>query len=315
MLEGEWGIEAPPLAPLVADVGARLSGLRLADATLILKIENRSAAAQVRMRPGLVHTRPGLDSEVEMGPGPGLRLGFRSGQRQAIERLEELRNLARGPGPDAPHPADRELLTVLDGHLAGKPWREPAVDLYDAKRVAADWKTESWVHARRRRMEWDTQGRFTPRAMWLIGSGFRRARLRATGSRARDRCFTDSAARCVTLGPTLISGWRRSGESQRPTRARHFGWPCVGSAANRLGGRPANGTRRAIPWLQVNGFRWDRIRRIGHCPFDDKKWGTVGTDPLRSERLRIIPRVSTLELYSIRFRIACLGKRRGKSIS
>ena len=133
MLEGEWGIEAPPLAPLVADVGARLSGLRLADATLILKIENRSAAAQVRMRPGLVHTRPGLDSEVEMGPGPGLRLGFRSGQRQAIERLEELRNLARGPGPDAPHPADRELLTVLDGHLAGKPWRETAVDLYDRR--------------------------------------------------------------------------------------------------------------------------------------------------------------------------------------
>ena len=115
MLEGEWGIEAPPLAPL------------------ILKIENRSVAAQVRMRPGLVHTRPGLDSEVEMGPGPGLRLGFRSGQRQAIERLEELRNLARGPGPDAPHPADRELLTVLDGHLAGKPWREPAANLNDRR--------------------------------------------------------------------------------------------------------------------------------------------------------------------------------------
>ena len=142
--------------------------------------------------------------------------------------------------------------------------------------------------ARRKRMEWDTQGCFTPRAMWLIGSGFRRARLRATGSRARDRCFTDSAARCVTSGPMLISGWQRSDESQRPTRARHFGWPCDGSAANRLGGRPANGTRRAIPWVQVNGFRWDRIRRIGHCPLDEKKWGTMSTDPLRSERLRIL---------------------------
>ena len=87
--------------------------------------------------------------------------------------------------------------------------------------------------ARRRRMEWDTQGCFTPRAMWLIGSGF----------------------------------------------------------------------RRTIPWVQVNGLRWDRIRRIGHCPLDEKKWGTMSTDPLRSERLRIIPRVSTLELYSIRFRI------------
>ena len=131
----------------------------------------------------------------------------------------------------------------------------------------------------------------------------------------RDTAYTDSAARCVTSGPMLISGWRRSGESQRPTRARHFGWPCDGSAANRLGGRPANGTRRAIPWVQVNGFRRDRIRRIGHCPLDDKKWGTMSTDPLRSERLRILPRVSTLELYSIRFRTACLGKRRGKSIS
>lgn len=143
--------------------------------------------------------------------------------------------------------------------------------------------------ARRRRMEWDTQGCFTPRAMWLIGSGFRRARLRAAGSRARDRCFTDSAARCVTSGPMLISGWRRSGESQRPTRARHFEWPCDGSAANRLGGRPANRTRRTIRWVQVNGFRWDRIRRIGHCPLDDKKWGTMSTDRNRSVRLRHPP--------------------------
>ena len=143
--------------------------------------------------------------------------------------------------------------------------------------------------ARRRRMEWDTQGCFTPRAMWLIGSGFRRARLRAAGSRARDRCFTDSAARCVTSGPMLISGWRRSGESQRPTRARHFGWPCDGSAANRLGGRPANRTRRTIRWVQVNGFRWDRICRIGHCPLDDKKWGTMSTDRNRCVRLRHPP--------------------------
>ena len=46
-----------------------------------------------------------------------------------------------------------------------------------------------------------------------------------------------------------------------------------------------------------------------------KKWGTMSTDPLRSERVRIIARVSTLELYSIRFRIAYSGKRRGESIS
>ena len=149
MLEGEWGSEAPPLAPLAASSGARLSGLRLADGTLILKIENRSKAAQVCMRPELVPTRLGLDSGV--APGLVLRLALGSGQRQAIERLKELGRLARGPGPDARHAADRELLTVLDGRLAGKSWRETAVDLYGAKRVAAEWHPESWMRSRVRR--------------------------------------------------------------------------------------------------------------------------------------------------------------------
>ena len=80
-----------------------------------------------------------------------LRLGFGSGQTQAIERREELGSLARGPGPDARHPADPELLTVLDGRLAGKSWRETAVELYGAQRVAADWNADSWMRSRERR--------------------------------------------------------------------------------------------------------------------------------------------------------------------
>ena len=60
MLEGECGREAPPPARLVENAGARLSALRLADGTLILKIEKRSAAAQVRMRPEPAHARTGL---------------------------------------------------------------------------------------------------------------------------------------------------------------------------------------------------------------------------------------------------------------
>ena len=80
-----------------------------------------------------------------------LRLGFGSGQTQAIERLEEPGSLARGPGPDARHPADPELLTVLDGRLAGKSWRETAVELYGAQRVAADWNADSWMRSRERR--------------------------------------------------------------------------------------------------------------------------------------------------------------------
>ena len=159
MLEGEWGTEAP----LVANAGARLSGLRLADGTLILKIENWSAAGQVRMRRGPVHTRPELDSGV--ATGLVLRLGFGPGQMQAIERLGELESLVRAPGPDAPHVVDRELLTVLDGRLAGKSWREIAVDMYGTKRVAAEWNTESWLRSRVRR-----RGK---KARILMESGYR----------------------------------------------------------------------------------------------------------------------------------------------
>ena len=93
-LDGEWGTEAPPLAPLLANAGARLSGLRLADGRLILKIENRSQAAQVRLRSGLVHA--GLESGVATGLVP--RLAFGSGPMLAIKRLETLASLARDRG-------------------------------------------------------------------------------------------------------------------------------------------------------------------------------------------------------------------------
>ena len=164
MLEGEWGPEAPPLARLVSNAGARLSAPRLADGTLILKIENRSAAARVGMRPGPAHARTGFDSEV--AAGLVFRLGFGDGQTQALERLEELSSPARGPGPDAPHPADRELPTVPDARLAGKSWRETAVDLYGADAVAAEWHADGWMRARvRRRGE---------KARMLMESGYRR---------------------------------------------------------------------------------------------------------------------------------------------
>ena len=163
MLGGEWGTEAPPLAQLIGNAGARLSGLRLVDGTLILKIEKRWGAAQVRMRPGRVPTRPGLDSGVAAGLVLTHALG--SGQAQAVERFEELESLVQGQGPDAPHPADRELLTVLDGRLAGKSWREIAIDLYGAERVAADWHTESWMRSRVRRLG--------KKAHFLMESGYR----------------------------------------------------------------------------------------------------------------------------------------------
>ena len=52
MLEGEWTAPAPPLWGVLARSGARLEGLRLADGTLILKIENGSQVVQVRIGPG-----------------------------------------------------------------------------------------------------------------------------------------------------------------------------------------------------------------------------------------------------------------------
>ena len=149
MLEGEWETVAPPLAPLVVGAGARLSGLRLPDGTLILKIENRSEAAQVRMRPWLLRARPELDFRV--AKGLVFRLAFGADQTQAIERIEELGRLVSGPRPEARQPADRGLLSVLDGRLAGKSWREIAVDLYGAERVAADWSVDGWMRSRVRR--------------------------------------------------------------------------------------------------------------------------------------------------------------------
>ena len=89
MLEGEWGPEPPPLARLVSNAGARLSALRLADGTLILKIENRSAAAQVRMRPGPAHARTGFDSEV--ATGLVLRLGFGVGHPFPVDQVMQRR--------------------------------------------------------------------------------------------------------------------------------------------------------------------------------------------------------------------------------
>ena len=86
MLEGEWGREAPPPARLVENAGARLSALRLADGTLILKIENGSEAAQMRIRPG---------PDAEMGTGPVRRLG----QSLALARLHDAWRPAGVPGP------------------------------------------------------------------------------------------------------------------------------------------------------------------------------------------------------------------------
>ena len=140
MLEAEWMKGPPPLARLVADAGGVLAGLRLADGALVLKIENRSGAAQLRMPSGA-----GIESDA----GVAVRIGV--GQPEAVARLKDLGSLISGPGPRPRTREDRELLSVLDGRLAGKSWRQTAVDLYGAAAVASDWHADSWMRARVRR--------------------------------------------------------------------------------------------------------------------------------------------------------------------
>lgn len=140
MLEAEWSTGPPPLARLVADAGGLLAGLRLADGALVLKIENRSGVAQLRMLPG---------AGIESGAGVAVRIGV--GQPEAVARLKDLGSLLGGTEPRRRSGEDRELLSVLDGRLAGKSWRETAVDLYGTDRVASNWHPDSWMRARVRR--------------------------------------------------------------------------------------------------------------------------------------------------------------------
>ena len=157
MLDGEWATGAPSLLEFMAGSGARLEGLRLPDGSLILKFENGSQAVQVRIGPG---SEPGIHK--------ALAVAVRLGQARAIGRLRVLAHVAGKPGP---HPGggrsgtDRELLAVLDGRLAGKSWREVAVELYGVKHVAAEWDPDSWMRSRVRRL-----GR---RAHGLMQGGYR----------------------------------------------------------------------------------------------------------------------------------------------
>ena len=159
MLEGEWVTGAPALPGQLARSGARLDGLRLIDGTLILKIENGENAAQVRVRAG---------SGAAIGERLVLRHVFDPESTDASARLEDLRRLASEPArapPNGGRKIDRELLSVLDGRLAGKSWRETAVDLYGADAVAAEWHADGWMRARARRRG--------EKARLLMESGYR----------------------------------------------------------------------------------------------------------------------------------------------
>ena len=90
MLAGEGAAEAPPFLPLLAAAGARLTGLRLRDGALIIRIEHEGRAILIR----LARDRPLL-------AGGGLRLWHDFGLELpiAIARLTDLLGLVGGAVP------------------------------------------------------------------------------------------------------------------------------------------------------------------------------------------------------------------------
>lgn len=159
MLQAGWAPGPPPLRGFLAGPRTRVEGLRLFGGAMIVKIENGGAAAQVRIPAG---------SGAAVGSRLVLRVGFGPGIAAEIARLKAMKSLASNierPPQRARLRADRELLTVLDGRLAGKSWRETAVDLYGAHSVAEQWHPDGWMRARVRR-----RGR---KACALMEFGFR----------------------------------------------------------------------------------------------------------------------------------------------
>ena len=157
MLQAGWAPDPPGLRGFLAGPRTRVEGLRLRDGTMILKIENGGDAAQVRIPAG---------SGAAAGGRLVLRVGFGPGLAAEIARLKALKRLACNTGRPPRRTrerTDRELLTVLDGRLAGKSWRETAVDLYGAHSVARQWHSDGWMRARVRR-----RGR-TARALMEFG--------------------------------------------------------------------------------------------------------------------------------------------------
>ena len=90
MLEGVGSARATPLLPLLADAGATVEGLRLADGVLVLKVEKNGRAVQVRI----------VDDSPLMADG-GVRLIHDWGLCLPVEiaRLTDLWSVSGAPAP------------------------------------------------------------------------------------------------------------------------------------------------------------------------------------------------------------------------
>ena len=90
MLDGTGAAGSPPLLPLLADAGATLEGLRLADGALVLKVERCGHAVQVR-----------VTGDGPLMAGGGVRLWHDWGLRLplSISRLTDLWSVSGAPSP------------------------------------------------------------------------------------------------------------------------------------------------------------------------------------------------------------------------
>ena len=136
VLDGEVRRDAWPLVQLAAEGGATLSGLRLGDGTLMLRIELPGRSVQVRLPTGTVF------------PEDGGLLVIRE-----VERIEDvwlgapIPRSGRGTGEDG----DRELLLALESEAEGLTHRQIAERLWGAEWVAEEWWVGGWMHSRVKR--------------------------------------------------------------------------------------------------------------------------------------------------------------------
>ena len=177
MLPAAIAAHATPLLPQLGELGASITGLRLADGGLVLKIELGFAATQLHVAPDAGHgARRELGTDLQRHPGRQHDLLADRRRRPpsgGVARLRDACGLASGSlAPPVPLPElfqrseDEELLTALvpggraaTQDLAGRDSRDIAIELYGEETVvAAGWYPDSWVRSRiRRRIASGTQ--------------------------------------------------------------------------------------------------------------------------------------------------------------
>ena len=134
VIDGRVAPDAPPLARLAAEGGATLSGLRLGDGALMLRIERQRRSVQVRLPGGTVFPENG-----------GLLLVCE------VATIEDVWLGAPGPWGGDGDDGDTELLLALESEAEGLTRREVAVRLWGRERVAEDYYDGSWMHTRVKR--------------------------------------------------------------------------------------------------------------------------------------------------------------------